>query len=211
MAGSTASAGYLSAGKSCLRTILPYYTWPAPLSCGEASSGIGSKHDGKQNYLCRDCYRQFVGDHNLTYPGCHSGIDRTILKMLVRNVAFVIFLNNGMQQGQSSEDTKNIITPCPSWEKSLWLFGSWRALDFCWRQKEQGMAYLRLWLWWQRDSGLYLGKEEYCHHEGIGSTFKRAKGYLWECCYGQMTEFCWNIWQWKIESWQEIYGGNWGQ
>ena len=43
------------------------------------------KHDGKQNYLCRDCNRQFVGDHNLTYPGCHSGIDRTILKMLVRN------------------------------------------------------------------------------------------------------------------------------
>ena len=43
------------------------------------------KHDGKQNYLCRDCNRQFIGDHNLTYPGCHSGIDRTILKMLVRN------------------------------------------------------------------------------------------------------------------------------
>ena len=83
--GDGAYAGYWSAGKSCLRTILPYYTWPAPLSCGEASSGIGSKHDGKQNYLCRDCYRQFVDDHNLTYPGCHSGIDQTILKMRVHN------------------------------------------------------------------------------------------------------------------------------
>ncbi|WP_425455471.1 IS1/IS1595 family N-terminal zinc-binding domain-containing protein [Cardiobacterium valvarum] len=28
------------------------------------------KHDGKQNYLCRDCNRQFIGDHNLTYPRC---------------------------------------------------------------------------------------------------------------------------------------------
>ena len=56
-----------------------------PRCHGQSIKKNGTKHDGKQNYLCKDCYRQFVGDHNLTYPGCHSGIDRTIRKMLVRN------------------------------------------------------------------------------------------------------------------------------
>ena len=56
-----------------------------PRCHGQSIKKNGTKHDGKQNYLCRDCNRQLVGDHNLTYPGCHSGIDRTILKMLVRN------------------------------------------------------------------------------------------------------------------------------
>ena len=56
-----------------------------PRCHGKSIKKNGTKHDGKQNYLCRDCNRQFIGDHNLTYPGCHSGIDRTILKMLVRN------------------------------------------------------------------------------------------------------------------------------
>ena len=47
---------------------------------GQSIKKNGTKHDDKQNYLCKDCKRQFIGDHNLTYPGCHSGIDRTILK-----------------------------------------------------------------------------------------------------------------------------------
>ena len=65
-------------GENTINTLFP------PLPRAEYKEN-GIKHNGKQNYLCRDCYRQFVGDHNLTYPGCHSGIDRTILKMLVRN------------------------------------------------------------------------------------------------------------------------------
>ena len=56
-----------------------------PRCHGKSIKKNGTKHDGKQNYLCRDCNRQFIGDHNLTYPGCHSDIDRIILKMLVRN------------------------------------------------------------------------------------------------------------------------------
>lgn len=44
----------------------------------------GVKHDGKQNYRCKECNRQFVGDHNLTYLGCHSKAVKLILLMLVR-------------------------------------------------------------------------------------------------------------------------------
>ncbi|WP_162270466.1 IS1 family transposase, partial [Acinetobacter gandensis] len=34
----------------------------------------GKKSYGKQNYQCKDCKRQFIGDHALTYNGCHSRI-----------------------------------------------------------------------------------------------------------------------------------------
>ena len=48
----------------------------------------GKKPNGKQNYLCKNegCGRQFIGDHNLTYRGCHSNINRKITLMLVRGV-----------------------------------------------------------------------------------------------------------------------------
>ena len=44
----------------------------------------GIKRDGKQNYRCKSCARQFIGDHNLTYLGCHSKADHLILIMLAR-------------------------------------------------------------------------------------------------------------------------------
>ena len=37
------------------------------------------KSYGKQNYQCKDCRRQFIGDHALTYHGCHSKIEDIIL------------------------------------------------------------------------------------------------------------------------------------
>ena len=40
----------------------------------------------KQNYLCKSCGRQFIGDHALTYKGCLSEVKRKILLMLVRGV-----------------------------------------------------------------------------------------------------------------------------
>ena len=48
----------------------------------------GKKPNGKQNYLCKNekCARQFIGDHNLTYKGCHSCINQKIKLMLVRGV-----------------------------------------------------------------------------------------------------------------------------
>ena len=44
----------------------------------------GIKVDGKQNYQCKDCKRQFIGDHALSYLGCNSGITRKILQLMVR-------------------------------------------------------------------------------------------------------------------------------
>ena len=44
----------------------------------------GIKRDGKQNYRCKQCNRQFIGDHNLTYLGCHSNALKIILLMLAR-------------------------------------------------------------------------------------------------------------------------------
>ena len=56
-----------------------------PRCHGQSIKKNGTKRYGKQNYLCKDCSRQFIGDHNLTYIGCRSNIIKTILKMLVRN------------------------------------------------------------------------------------------------------------------------------
>ena len=42
------------------------------------------KVDGKQNYQCKDCKRQFIGDHALSYQGCNSGITSKILHLMVR-------------------------------------------------------------------------------------------------------------------------------
>ncbi|KAA6324504.1 hypothetical protein EZS27_026173 [termite gut metagenome] len=46
----------------------------------------GKKSYGKQNYLCKSSSRQFIGDHALTYTGCHSGLVKRILLMLVRGI-----------------------------------------------------------------------------------------------------------------------------
>ncbi|KAA6310816.1 hypothetical protein EZS27_037949 [termite gut metagenome] len=41
---------------------------------------------GKQNYLCKNCFYQFIGDHALTYKGCHSELIKRILLILVRGI-----------------------------------------------------------------------------------------------------------------------------
>ncbi|MDR2407832.1 MAG: IS1 family transposase, partial [Bacteroidales bacterium] len=46
----------------------------------------GRKSYGKQNYYCKACGRQFIGDHALHYKGCHSGLIQKILLMLVRGI-----------------------------------------------------------------------------------------------------------------------------
>ena len=42
------------------------------------------KKTKKQNYLCNDCSRQFIGDHALSYRGAHSTTITLIIRMLVR-------------------------------------------------------------------------------------------------------------------------------
>jgi IS1 family transposase/transposase-like protein len=46
----------------------------------------GNKSYGKQNYLCKSCSRQFIGDHALSYKGWHSELIAKILLMLVRGI-----------------------------------------------------------------------------------------------------------------------------
>jgi IS1 family transposase/transposase-like protein len=46
----------------------------------------GWKTSKKQNYFCKDCGRQFIGDHALSYKGCHSELNQKILLMLVRGL-----------------------------------------------------------------------------------------------------------------------------
>jgi len=60
------------------------------LKCPDCS-GLNIKKNGikknkKQNYLCNDCERQFIGDHTLTYHGCNSELKSKIELMLVRGV-----------------------------------------------------------------------------------------------------------------------------
>jgi IS1 family transposase/transposase-like protein len=46
----------------------------------------GKKSCKKQNYLCKNCGRQFIGDHALSYKGCYSSLVQKILIMPVRGV-----------------------------------------------------------------------------------------------------------------------------
>ncbi|MDR0612738.1 MAG: IS1 family transposase, partial [Dysgonamonadaceae bacterium] len=46
----------------------------------------GRKSYGKQNYFCKACGRQFIGDHALRYRGCHSGLTQKVLLMPVRGI-----------------------------------------------------------------------------------------------------------------------------
>ena len=49
---------------------------PTCLSDGVKKNGL--KIYGKQNYQCKNCKRQFIGDHALSYRGCHSGINCSV-------------------------------------------------------------------------------------------------------------------------------------
>ena len=53
-----------------------------PRCHGQSIKKNGTKRYGKQIYLCKDCNRQFIGNHNLTYIGYRSNI---------RHLAYVPF------------------------------------------------------------------------------------------------------------------------
>ena len=57
-----------------------------PRCCGIEIVKNGFKKTKVQNYLCKECNRQFIGDHALIYKGCHSQMYQKIELMLVRNV-----------------------------------------------------------------------------------------------------------------------------
>ena len=77
--GQTKSNGdtvYLRCGSSKYHLLspLPWAEYKAKRKSGNS----------KQKYLCKDCGRQFVGDHNLDCRGCHSGADRLVWQMTAR-------------------------------------------------------------------------------------------------------------------------------
>ena len=41
-------------------------------------------YSGAQNYLCKDCGRQFITDHDKLGNGCKKGIDEKMVRMVVR-------------------------------------------------------------------------------------------------------------------------------
>ena len=43
-------------------------------------------YNRKQNYQCKSCGRQFIGNHALIYKGCLSSITQCVLLMLVRGI-----------------------------------------------------------------------------------------------------------------------------
>ena len=55
-----------------------------PTCLSDSIKKNGKKVDGKQNYQCKDCNRQFIGDHALSYQGCLSSITAKILHLMVR-------------------------------------------------------------------------------------------------------------------------------
>ncbi|WP_441375162.1 IS1 family transposase [Acinetobacter lwoffii] len=59
-----------------------------PACLSDSIKKNGTKVDGKQNYQCKICRRQFIGDHALSYQGCHSGIKTKILHLMVRGSGF---------------------------------------------------------------------------------------------------------------------------
>jgi len=61
-------------------------TLKCPTCSGANIKKNGKKENKKQNYCCNDCGRQFIGDHALTYTGCHSELAGKILLMLVRGI-----------------------------------------------------------------------------------------------------------------------------
>src|SRR5699024_1170837 len=84
--------------------------------CHSPSFSIhGKKSYGKQNYQCKDCKRQFIGDHALTYNGCHSRIEDKIRLMTVRgcgirDIAIIASVSIGKVLSTIG-DTDSKITP----------------------------------------------------------------------------------------------------
>jgi len=67
--------------------------------CGsEKAVRNGKKKNGKQLYKCRDCNRQYIGDHEKTYKGTIPSVVNQIKLMLVRgsgirDISIVLFVS----------------------------------------------------------------------------------------------------------------------
>ncbi|MDO4879464.1 MAG: IS1 family transposase, partial [Neisseria sp.] len=62
------------------------HTIQIPVECpccqGRNIKKNGFNGNRKQKYLCKTCGRNFIGDHALTYKGCHSRMKKRVPHML---------------------------------------------------------------------------------------------------------------------------------
>ena len=103
----------------------------------------GCKVDGKQNYQCKDCKRQFIGDHALSYQGFNLGITRKILHLMVRgsgirDIAEVERISIGKVLRTLSESTDQI-QPKQSYYESLEVDEFWTFVGN--KQNKQWVIY----------------------------------------------------------------------
>ena len=87
----------------------------------------------KQNYLCKECGRQFIGDHALTYKGCHSELYKRIEKMLVggagiRDIAAIEDISTDKVLSVLSK-SKHVITPKHSYYSTLEVDEFWTYVE----------------------------------------------------------------------------------
>jgi transposase-like protein len=72
------------------------------LSCpqchGKSIKRNGTKYNSKQNYLCKDCGRQFITEADKSYVGCRQGIGELVKRMFVRgsgirDISFILCIS----------------------------------------------------------------------------------------------------------------------
>jgi IS1 family transposase/transposase-like protein len=72
------------------------------LSCPHCQSKSikknGKKYNGKQNYRCKGCGRQFIAEEDKSYNGCRAGIEELVKRMFVRgsgirDISFVLLIS----------------------------------------------------------------------------------------------------------------------
>jgi IS1 family transposase/transposase-like protein len=89
----------------------------------------GKKKYNKQNYMCKNCGHQFIGDHALTYKGCHSKLYKRIEMMLVRGVGIRdISEIEGISAGKVLSvlsKSQHVITPAHSYYACLEVDELW--------------------------------------------------------------------------------------
>ena len=148
----------------------------------------GCKVDGKQNYQCKDCKRQFIGDHALSYQGCNSGITSKILHLMVRgsgvrDIAEVECISVGKVLRTLSQSTYQI-QPKQSYYESLEVDEFWTFVGN--KQNKQWLIYayhretgeIVAYVWGKRD--LATVQRLKAKLKTLGVQYTRIASDLWD-------------------------------
>jgi transposase-like protein len=75
------------------------------------------KSNGKQNYLCKDCGRQFISGQDITYQGCLFWVVSLVNIMFVRGIGHQYGVEHQYHQGLKSPHIRYL--PDKTTENSL--------------------------------------------------------------------------------------------